>query len=109
MTVIQTNCYQLERNFLLHPWTEIVNGLVKLLEENGTMIPDFELSRLYTLFPQMDMSIDRDLGLVEIKDILKFDSIFHTLSTVLDVASANKKLIIVFEDIQWMDRSVCPF
>lgn len=54
------------------------------------MIPDFELNRIYALFPQMDMSIDRDLGLVEIKDILKFDSIFHTLSTVLDVVSANK-------------------
>ena len=40
---------------------------------------------------------------MEIKDILKFDAIFHTLSTVLDVASAGKKLIIVFEDIQWMD------
>lgn len=103
VAVIQTNCYQLERNFLLHPWTEIVNGLVKLLDESGTMIPDFELNRLYTLFPQMDMSIDRDLGLMEIKDILKFDAIFHTLSTVLDVASAGKKLIIVFEDIQWMD------
>lgn len=32
VAVIQTNCYQLERNFLLHPWTEIVNGLVQLLE-----------------------------------------------------------------------------
>ena len=47
VTVIQTNCYQLERNFLLHPWTEIVNGLVKLLEENGTMIPDCSLMKRY--------------------------------------------------------------
>lgn len=103
VAVIQTNCYQMERNFLLHPWTGIMEGLVDLLRSRGTEVPDFELNRIYTLFPQMDMSIDRDLGLMEIKDILKFDSLFHTLSSVLDIASAEKKLVIVFEDIQWMD------
>ena len=103
VTVIKTNCYQQERKFLLHPWTGIVEGLVAMLQERKDPMPDFDLNRIYTLFPQMDMSIERDLGLMEIKDILKFDSIFHTLSSVLDIAAADKKLIIVFEDIQWMD------
>lgn len=101
--VIHTNCYQVEKNFLLHPWTGVVEGLIEILKEHDVESLGIDLKRVYSLFPQMDMSIERDLGLMEMKDILKFDSIFHTLSTIMDIASQSKRLIICFEDVQWMD------
>ena len=67
-------------------------------------------SRLYELFPQMDMSGDREAGLAEIKDLLKFDAIFHTLYTVMENVAESRETAVSSSKISsgWI-RSACPF
>lgn len=103
VTVIQTNCFKPEQNILLRPWTGIVEGLGNLIRREKIPVPNMDPSRLYELFPQMDMSGDREVGLAEIKDLLKFDAIFHTLYTVMENVGESRQLLFIFEDIQWMD------
>jgi pentatricopeptide repeat protein len=103
VTVIQSNCYQPERNILLRPWTGIMEGLRNLIQKDHICVPDVEPNRLYKLFPQLDMVEGHEAGLGEIKEILKFDAIFHTLYSVLEAISETHQLVLVFEDVQWMD------
>mgnify|MGYP000249526282 CR=1 FL=1 len=103
VAVIQTNCFKPEQNILLRPWTGIVEGLGNLIRREKISVPNMDPGRLFELFPQMDMSGDREAGLAEIKDLLKFDAIFHTLYTAMETVSEKRKLLFIFEDIQWMD------
>ena len=103
VAVIQTNCFKPEQNILLRPWTGIVEGLRNLIRREKISVPNMDPGRLFELFPQMDMSGDREAGLAEIKDLLKFDAIFHTLYTAMETVSEKRKLLFIFEDIQWMD------
>ena len=103
VAVIQTNCFQPEQNIPLRPWTGIVEGLDNLVRRENIKIPNVEPGKLSDLFPQMDMSGDREAGLAEVKDLLKFDAVFHTLYTVLENAAQAKRILLVIEDIHWMD------
>jgi tetratricopeptide (TPR) repeat protein len=103
VAVIQTNCFQPEQNIPLRPWTGIVEGLDNLVRRENIRIPNVEPGKLSDLFPQMDMSGDREAGLAEVKDLLKFDAVFHTLYTVLENAAQVKRILLVIEDIHWMD------
>ncbi|MGM9517563.1 MAG: AAA family ATPase [Acidaminococcus sp.] len=103
VAVIQTNCFQPEQNIPLRPWTGIVEGLDNLVRRENIRIPNVEPGKLSDLFPQMDMSGDREAGLAEVKDLLKFDAVFHTLYTVLENAAQVKRILVVIEDIHWMD------
>jgi pentatricopeptide repeat protein len=103
VTVIQSNCYQPERNILLCPWMSIMEGLRALIQKDHIRVADVDPARLYKLFPQLDMVEGHEAGLGEIKEILKFDAMFHTLYSVLEAVTETHQLIIVFEDIQWMD------
>ena len=84
VTVIQTNMLQTGTEHPAPAWTGIVEGLGNLIRREKIPVPNMDPSRLYELFPQMDMSGDRKAGLAEIKDLLKFDAIFHTLYTVME-------------------------
>lgn len=101
--IIQTHCYKLEQQFLLHPWITIIEGLLNVLREAGYNMLEEDLQRIYRWFPQIDMNADAHISLVEIKDILKIDAIFHTLAKLLDEAAKEKPLVLVIEDIHWMD------
>lgn len=103
IAVIQTNCFKPEQNIPLRPWTGIVEGLDNLVRRENIKIPNLEPGKLNELFPQMDMSGDREAGLAEIKDLLKFDAVFHTLYTVLENAAKARRIVLIFEDIHWMD------
>ena len=103
VAVIQSNCFKPEQNILLRPWTGIVEGLGNLIRREKIPVPNMDPGKLYELFPQMDMSGDREAGLAEIKDLLKFDAIFHTLYTVMETAAESKRILFIFEDLQWMD------
>lgn len=103
VVVLQSNCYQPEQNILLRPWTGIVEGLGNLVERERLQVPRLENLRLNELFPQMDMGGDREAGLAEVKDMLKVDAVFHTLYTTLEAAASHKTVVIIFEDLQWMD------
>lgn len=101
--VLKGHCYQQEQRFWLHPWLGIVEQLLNLLETDGEVLPAFDLKRLYHLFPHIDTTVEREINLMEIKDALKFETVFHTLASILDTVTKKRKLVIAFEDIQWMD------
>lgn len=103
IAVIQTNCFQPERNILLRPWTGMVEGLGKLIRREKLAVKNVDTGKLYDLLPQMDMSGDREAGLAEVKDQLRFDAIFHSLYTELEGVAENKQILLIFEDIQYMD------
>jgi pentatricopeptide repeat protein len=103
VAVLQCHCYQPEQNILLRPWTDVMEGLRNMIQNEHIRVPDVDSSRLYRLFPQLDMTEGREVGLGEIKELLKFDAIFHTLYSVLDAVTVNHPVVIVFEDVQWMD------
>ena len=49
------------------------------------------------------MTDGHESGLGEIKEMLKFDAIFHTFYSLLEEVAAARPFVIVFEDLQWMD------
>lgn len=103
ISVVRTNCYQLEKSFLLRPWTGIMEELVHILAKAGEAVPEFELRQMYKLFPQMDAGVTTEIKLIESRDILQFEAVFHTLSTIIDSVSRHRRIIMVFEDVEWMD------
>ena len=101
--IVQTNCFQPERNILLRPWTSILDALRSLIQKEHIRVSTIDPNRIYKLFPQFDVTDGHESGLGEIKEMLKFDAIFHTFYSLLEEVAAARPFVIVFEDLQWMD------
>lgn len=100
--IVQTNCFQPERNILLRPWTSILDALRSLIQKEHIRVSTIDPNRIYKLFPQFDVTDGHESGLGEIKEMLKFDAIFHTFYSLLEEVAAARPFVIVFEDLQWM-------
>ncbi|WP_042354884.1 AAA family ATPase [Bacillus rubiinfantis] len=101
---IEANCYQFEENYVLRPWKTILVNLLKLIKAKSIAIPSFLLDVLGNVAPEfgnykkeiinVPRSTNDSLNLFKIEDVIL---------EVLKLVSYQKKLIIVFEDIHWMD------
>ncbi|MBP1040815.1 AAA family ATPase [Vagococcus sp. BWB3-3] len=99
--ILETQCYEVEKNYDLRAWRKIFNQLSRLIEQEGIMQPDHWHHTLDRFFPNIeDVSQEKP-----IEDEKHFD--LNILSQIMIEAirklSLSKKIVLVFENIQWLD------
>lgn len=99
--LIDINCYAVDRESLLKPWHDILISLNKIIKENNINIPNSWKQNIDTIFPVFDMNYDN----CEKLDKLKLELIKNTIINIVDKASLHKKIIILIDDIHWMDKT----
>lgn len=102
--VFTTYCYQAEEKYLLKPWNGIFAYISNFIIEAGIAIPDILTTIIGNIFPSfaanLNVTIEKP---VEQIDLLKYQVAETAICDVLERISTKKKLILVFEDFQWID------
>ncbi|EFI41563.1 AAA family ATPase [Peptoniphilus sp. oral taxon 386] len=102
--ILESFCYQAEENYALRPFGIIIDKMSKVLKEFKIPLPTFWGTTMSKLFPSFDES-SHDIKLLESKEPLKFDLLTQVIVEAAKKINEKKKLLIVFEDIQWMDQT----
>lgn len=102
--IFETNCYQAEKRYFLKPWNEIFTKLSSIINEDKINIPLAWRKMISYIFPAFDTDqlIDNK-NPVEVLDTLKFSVIEEAIHGVFKKIVKKRKVILIFEDIQWID------
>ncbi|KAB3529314.1 AAA family ATPase [Alkaliphilus serpentinus] len=103
--VFTTYCYQAEEKYLLKPWNGIFSKISNFIKENNIEIPEILSTIISYIFPSFAASLKVTISnSVEHIDILKYQVAERAICDVLERVADGRKLILVFEDIQWIDE-----
>jgi DNA-binding SARP family transcriptional activator/predicted ATPase len=103
--LLQAHCYQAEQGYLLKPWNDIFISLVDIIKEEEIEVPILWRNLIRHVFP--NFSVDHEeinINPVEKTDWLQHQVIEEAMVSVLKKVAAKRKIVLVFEDIQWMDK-----
>lgn len=104
--IFETNCYQFENEYSLKPWRNIISELASIINIDKIKIPVLLENIISNLTPGANYDSQLEsFKLDTAADLLKYDVIGNVISNVFKRISMNKKILIVFEDIQWMDSA----
>ncbi len=104
LCIIKSNCYQAEEGYPLKPWNQFFSSLADIIKREGIEIPQLWKNIIVRLFPAFDPDIEAEAyTLVERIDKVKYKVIEEAVLEVLKKICAKKKLVLIFEDLHWMD------
>lgn len=104
--VVEVSCYQFESDYSLKSWKMAILEIVKVAREETIAIPIFLMDALAEFIPEfrgewMAERSQKEKG----QSYQKLFGFEETVTEIIKFVSAKKKLIIVFEDIHWMDAT----
>lgn len=102
--IFETNCYQAEKPYFLKPWNEVFSQLSEIVVKDNIDIPLTWRKMISYLFPIFDREhlIDNK-NPVEVLDTLKLSVIEEAIHGVFKKIMQKRKVVLIFEDIQWID------
>ncbi len=104
VVLFETYCYQAEESYPLKPWNEIFSKLSQHISQQSIYIPESWRQVAGCLFPTFDKSYeDSSNPAYERDDILKYQVVESTVLSILRKSAENKKIVLLFEDLQWID------
>ncbi|KXG76454.1 AAA family ATPase [Thermotalea metallivorans] len=102
--VLDAYCYQAEENYWLKPWQGIFQKLARIIEKENIEIPKIWRSIVNYIFPIFDTEAKMaDINPVEKADIFQYQVVEKVILNILQKVAQCKKLILCFEDLQWID------
>ncbi|WZL73822.1 BTAD domain-containing putative transcriptional regulator [Clostridiaceae bacterium 35-E11] len=106
ITLLHANCYQAEEEYLLKPWNDIFAKLSDILVEEKIEIPLLWKNIITHLFPIFAVENNNIVSInpVEKIDSLKYQAAEETIIGLFNKVCEKRKIILVFEDLQWMDH-----
>ncbi|WP_053955846.1 AAA family ATPase [Inediibacterium massiliense] len=103
MIFLQTTCYQAQREYLLNPFHDLFIKLEDLIKKEKINIPVLWTNTINHIFPDFMQNDHPTVNPIENMDTITQQVIEETLVAVLKKVSKKSKMILIFEDIQWMD------
>lgn len=102
--IFETSCYQVEKEYFLKPWNSIISKISDTIVNNKINIPTIWENIISTIFPEFHKKDSNpNIKLIENIDTLKYEMIGDVLADILKKINEKKKVIFIFDDIQWMD------
>ena len=102
--IFETACFSMEKDFSYLPWMNIIKDMENELLKSNLTRPNLWDKILKNLFFDGVNNIQPSSEILENKENFNVDLIYNSIYSALDILSKNKKIIIVFEDIQWADQ-----
>lgn len=101
--VLETQCYEVEISYDLRPWRKIFSQISHLFDEFHLSEPAYWQATIHRFFPTMDEFIDGD-PTFEAEKYIDLNILSQVLIEAIRKISESKKLVIVIEDVQWLDE-----
>ena len=102
--IFETACFNMEKDFSYLPWMNIIRDMENELLKFNLKKPHLWDNILKNLFFDGANNIQPSIEILENKENFNVDLIYNSIYSALDILSKGKKIIIVFEDIQWADQ-----
>lgn len=103
--VLEANCYYGEHDFPLKPWNAISSKLARIIQNENIEISSFYREILTYFFPAFaDESGKVNTNFEKELDMLKYEIVEKAVIDTLNKIARRKKILLVFEDMQWMDE-----
>lgn len=103
-TIIETQCYQVEEKYAFRPWKKIIDSLSGIIKEDGEMEPKLWNEVISKVFPSFEDYLP-DTKPIENDDRINLGVLSEILIDAINRLSQKKKMVLFFEDIQWMDSN----
>lgn len=102
--ILETSCYHVEKSYLLRPWSNIIDEISKIQKEEHIKAPAIWNNMIYKIFPEFREKVSDQVRLIENMESLRYEMMGEVLLEALRQICTRKKIILVFEDIQWLDE-----
>ncbi len=103
--ILESSCYQAEEEYYLKPWNSVFERLAEIIYKDEIDIPLLWKNVISYMFPIFETGSNiANINPVEKIESLKYQVSEEAIIGVLKKISAKKKIILVFDDIQWMDQ-----
>lgn len=102
--VLESYCYQAEENYALRSFGIIIEKIGRIMKEQKIPLPTFWNVMMKRLFPPLEDSA-KEVVLLENHRTLNFDLMTQVIVEAIKKISPKNKIVIVFEDIQWIDQT----
>ncbi|CVK18733.1 hypothetical protein SPSPH_003060 [Sporomusa sphaeroides DSM 2875] len=104
--LLRTQCYQAEQEYPYKAWNQILGQALGLLGERGVVLPAMWQQVISYVFPALvntTVSAPQH-GLINAYDI-HAGMVEEIMGAILGQAAGQGKLLLIVEDIQWLDTS----
>ncbi|MDO5040600.1 MAG: AAA family ATPase, partial [Peptoniphilus sp.] len=102
--IIESFCYQAEKDYSLRSFSILMDKLSKVIEDLDIELTEFLSKTASELLPRMNRNMIEP-ELLESSDLINCKMISLTLVEILRKIKDIKPLVIIFEDMQWMDKA----
>lgn len=104
--IVKSYCYQAEESYPFKPWNQVFAALGDIIKDEGIEIPQLWRNIAARLFPSFDPELRAAADiLVERTDKVRYKAVEEAVLEVLKKVIRKRRLVIVFEDLHWMDSS----
>lgn len=100
--VFEAYCYQVEKDLPLRPWSIIAREIYRELQKNKLIPPILWKDMMTRIFPDFSANPPRN-KFVYTNEEMPFETFVHIMVEALIKLSSQKQVVLVFEDLQWMD------
>ena len=102
--IFETNCYPAEKEYFFKPWSPIIAKMSDILLNDNIEIPPIWENVLSNIFPEFNKNKNTAYThLPENLETLKYDMVSDILTDILSKLTKHKKVLFIFEDIQYAD------
>ena len=102
INIFHTNCYQIEEDYILKAWNNIFYKMSGSVIDTIKYLKISPISNLFPIFFNSKDSFAKSKS-IKYSDHFKHQVLEKKIITILNKISKQDKIILVFEDIQWMD------
>lgn len=103
--VLSGNCYQSESANVLYPWHSFMPTLADFIRDTGLCIPAENLATIAASFPEFTTAAGCLLRTDDVTHPHNLDIVWNSLFLLLEKVAERNRLVLVFEDIHWMDAA----
>lgn len=103
--IYEIQCYMLEKDFSYSPLLKLIKLLDLELDKRKIEKPQFWKYILNNLFFDSNKAKQPLSNILENAEEFNLELIYITIQKVLELLGKHKKILVVFEDLQFMDRS----
>lgn len=104
MILLKTDCNVNEEKYSLRAWTPILVKIINIYEKKNIKIPEVWINIIASLFPGILKNVEDCRNEVLLNPhTIAYGIVEEIMYGMLSILSQKNKLLIIIEDIQWID------
>ncbi|MDF2677968.1 MAG: family ATPase, partial [Bacillota bacterium] len=103
--ILKSICYSAEEDFFLKPWHSVFAALGDYIKSEKVYISAQQEEIISYIFPSFNKNINfKKSDIINQNENTMFEMAVDAIIQLLQKITERKKIIFVFDDIQWMDK-----